>query len=407
MDFIHIYIFEDDLSQSALFYNLAEKVFSESIIYNIVTYEDTLDIIDKIKFPAVFLIDIFLEGMNGLNILKTIQSKYPNEIFYTIIISGSSNKDILFQAMKTGADEFISKPISPENFLLRLLNIKRYLELQMINNAQKTEIEKLNENFYSLRSQMVELIKLFQKIRVPESEKLIQRLKKAAVWIFQNMSDINSPTINIELASDLIFAGKLFLSEILISKPVLVNGIVTNDEMAKIPENTRILLSKVPNFEDVTNILYHLYENFDGSGIPDKLKGWEIPLESRILRVLLDYENLLIKNQGRESKTIDALFVEARRLYDFRIIAMLDQYFAYQNINNKSANQREIPILTSELKPDQILSRNLYTNAGLKLISAGTKLTTESIEMLINMTKDDAIIGSIFIYDRATQSNYR
>jgi len=407
LDFIHIYIFEDDLPQLTLFHNITVKIFPNSIIYDISTSEETEEILDKLRFPAIFIIDIFLEGINGINVLKTIQNKYSNELFYSLVVSGLNDKDIILQSLKAGADEFIPKPISSDNFLLRLLHIKKYLELQLTNRAQINEIQKLNEKYSDLRLQAIELIKLFQKIRIPESEKLIQRIKKAAVWIYQKLAEENFETTDLEFAAELIYAGNLFLNEHNIVKPVLINGLVAGDEMAKVPEYTKLILSKIPDFDGVINILSHIYENFDGSGIPDKLKGWEIPLESRILRVLLDYENLLAKNQGRESKTIDALFEESRRLYDYRIIALLDQFFAYQNMNNKSANQRELPVLISELKPDYILSRNIYTQSGLKLINMGTKLTDELIEMLLNMTKDDAIIGSIYVYDRAIQSNYR
>jgi putative two-component system response regulator len=408
LNIIHIYIFEDDLSQLSLFHNIAAKVFPEStIIYDIATSEETEEILEKLRFPAIFLIDIFLEGINGINVLKTIKNNYSNELFYSLVISGLNDKDIIIQSLKAGADEFIQKPITSDNFILRLLQIKKFLDLQITNQAQVNEIQKLNEKYSALRLQAIDLIKLFQKIRIPESEKLIQRIKKASIWIYQKLAEENFETTDLEYASELIYAGNLFLNEHQITKPILINGLVSGNEMAKVPEYTKIILSKIPDFDGVINILSHIYENYDGSGIPDKLKGWKIPLESRILRVLLDYETLLAKNQGRESKTIDALFEESRRLYDYRIIAMLDQFFAHQNINSKSANQREMPIQISELKPGYILSRNIYTLTGLKLINMGTKLTDESIEMLLNITKDDAIIGSIYVYDRAIQSDYR
>jgi response regulator RpfG family c-di-GMP phosphodiesterase len=328
-------------------------------------------------------------------------------LFYSIIISGTNDKEIILQSLRSGADEFLSKPVSTDQFLLRLLNIKRYIELQLLNKTQQSQIQQFNEKLSALRLQMIETIRIFQNIRIPETEKLSQRIKKAATWIFQKISDDSANSNDIENAADLINVGRVLLTEHQLSKPIMINGLVSGEDMAKVPENVKTLLLKVPEFDNVINILYHLYENFDGSGIPDKIKGWEIPLESRILRVIVDYENLLIKNQGKETKTIDTLFAESRRLYDYRIIAMLDQYLAFQNINNKSANQREVPVLITELQPDTILSRNIYTNSGLKLISMGTKLTEESIEMLLNMTKSDAIIGSIFIYDRANQSNYR
>ncbi|MCE5304836.1 response regulator [bacterium] len=406
MEFINIYIFEDDISQSTLYQKIVSKVYPNSEIKLISSYEDTLDILGKLRFPSILIIDIYLEGMNGLNLLKTILNKYPNELFYSIVITGSEDKDISLQSLRAGADEFLQKPISTDYLLLRLLNIKKFLELQINNQSKEKEIDELNQKYSNLRDQLIDLIKSFQNIRIPDAPKLIQRIKKAAIWIYRKISEEEVDTTNLEIAADLIFAGKLFLSEHQITKPVLVNGLVVGEEMAKVPDYSKTLLSKVPDFDEVINIVYHLYENFDGTGIPDKIKGWKIPLESRILRAALDYEYQFEKNQGRESKTMEALFNESRRLYDFRVIAMLDQYLASQNINGKSSNQREVPVLISELRPGMILSRNIYTNSGLKLISMGTKLDPAAIDMLLNITQSDAIIGSIYIYDRATQSNY-
>ncbi|HRT68541.1 MAG TPA: hypothetical protein P5216_07355, partial [Bacteroidota bacterium] len=62
MEFIHIYIFEDDLPQLTLFHNITVKIFPNSIIYDISTSEETEEILDKLRFPAIFIIDIFLEG---------------------------------------------------------------------------------------------------------------------------------------------------------------------------------------------------------------------------------------------------------------------------------------------------------------------------------------------------------
>jgi response regulator RpfG family c-di-GMP phosphodiesterase len=406
LEFINIYIFEDDILQSKLYQKIASKVYPNSEIKLISSYEDTLDILGKLRFPSILIIDIYLEGMNGLNLLKTILNKYPNELFYSIVITGSEDKDISLQSLRAGADEFFQKPISTDYLLLRLLNIKKFLELQINNQSKEKEIVELNQKYSNLRDQLIDLIKSFQNIRIPDAPKLTQRIKKAAVWIYRKISEEEVDTTNLEISADLIFAGKLFLSEHQITKPVLVNGLVVGEEMAKVPDYSKTLLSKVPDFDEVINIVYHLYENFDGTGIPDKIKGWKIPLESRILRAALDYEYQFEKNQGRESKTMEALFNESRRLYDFRVIAMLDQYLASQNINSKSSNQREVPVLISELRPGMILSRNIYTNSGLKLISMGTKLDPAAIDMLLNITQSDAIIGSIYIYDRATQSNY-
>jgi len=91
-----------------------------------------------------------------------------------------------------------------------LLQIKKFLDLQITNQAQVMRIQKLNEKYSALRLQAIDLIKLFQKIRIPESENLIQRIKKASIWIYQKLAEENFETTDLEYASELIYAGNLF-----------------------------------------------------------------------------------------------------------------------------------------------------------------------------------------------------
>jgi len=75
------------------------------------------------------------------------------------------------------------------------------------------------------------------------------------------------------------------LPDRLFELPVYSEGNVSDPLMYQIPIVARNIISGIPRLEKVGDILYHIYENMDGTGFPDKLQSWQIPLESRILRV--------------------------------------------------------------------------------------------------------------------------
>jgi len=52
------------------------------------------------------------------------------------------------------------------------------------------------------------------------------------------------------------------------------------------------LLSAMAELEPIRNIIHHQLENWDGSGKPEGLRGEEIPLESRILRLVAHFQEL-------------------------------------------------------------------------------------------------------------------
>ena len=197
-------------------------------------------------------------------------------------------------------------------------------------------------------------------------------------------------------AARLAYAGKLFLPEKNINDPVMINGQPKGEVMEKVPGYALEMLSNYRYLKEAANILYHIYENFDGSGIPKKIKSWQIPLGSRIIRAVLDYEEIQIKQKLTPGKAMEALEHESKRIYDYRIVAMLDQYNAVHSIGGIGREKR---IEKKELEPRMIISRSIITQAGMKVVAAGTQLTEEKIVTLRKMTKSDPIIGNIYIRD--------
>lgn len=73
-------------------------------------------------------------------------------------------------------------------------------------------------------------------------------------------------------------------------------------------------------------VMYH-HENLDGSGYPRGLKGDEIPLCARIVRVVDTYDSITNHRAYRRADTKEAalmlLDAEAGRIFDVQIVALL------------------------------------------------------------------------------------
>ena len=97
------------------------------------------------------------------------------------------------------------------------------------------------------------------------------------------------------LAGLLCDLGKLTLHEALIHTPVAA---MTAEQAAEFKRHTvnaeRILLPLKP-LARVAAILRSHNERLDGLGYPDGLKGDAIPIESKVLHVVKDYDALLRK----------------------------------------------------------------------------------------------------------------
>ncbi len=104
-----------------------------------------LDEFKKNNIDICFL-DVILPGENGIELLKSMKILKPQvEI---ILMSGFGNMDIVIQALRNGAIDFIKKPFHFHDLDFALARTKRYLELQ-------NKLEKF-ENHYSLISRELE-----------------------------------------------------------------------------------------------------------------------------------------------------------------------------------------------------------------------------------------------------------
>ena len=71
--------------------------------------------IDKIA-PDLVLLDYLMPGMNGIEVLQTIR-KTQNDL-PIVMITAYGTIDLAVEAIKAGADDFITKPFDPEHLAL-------------------------------------------------------------------------------------------------------------------------------------------------------------------------------------------------------------------------------------------------------------------------------------------------
>ena len=74
--------------------------------------EEALIYLSQIEHEAVLILsDINMPGMSGLELLKHIKQKFENPPPIVMMITAYGDKENYNQAMKLGADEFLTKPV--------------------------------------------------------------------------------------------------------------------------------------------------------------------------------------------------------------------------------------------------------------------------------------------------------
>ena len=100
--------------------------------------EDALDLLER-RLPDLVLLDIWLTGIDGLEVLERIRDKAPG--LPVIMISGHGNVETAVAAMNKGATDFIEKPLSLEKVILSVNKALELHRIQQENLALRTRIE--------------------------------------------------------------------------------------------------------------------------------------------------------------------------------------------------------------------------------------------------------------------------
>lgn len=105
-----------------------------------------LEIVKTIK-PDLILLDIVMPETNGYTFCKTLKSDPAFADIPIIFITAKIEVDTFELAFKAGANDFMKKPIQPQELIARI-------KIQMFNT--KAEKQK-NQEISELRKQMIDL----------------------------------------------------------------------------------------------------------------------------------------------------------------------------------------------------------------------------------------------------------
>ena len=109
--------------------------------YRIVAAEDGFQALRLLSAETVDLVilDVWLPNMGGIDVLKKIKAEYPE--IEVIVISGHGNINLAVQAVKTGAFDFLEKPLSLEKTITVVQNALKLEELKRENRTLKAGLE--------------------------------------------------------------------------------------------------------------------------------------------------------------------------------------------------------------------------------------------------------------------------
>ncbi len=121
--------------------------------------------------PDLVLLDVRLDGANGLDILKEMKNKNKHSII--IMISGHSGIKEAVQSIKLGAYDFLEKPLSLTKIKIIIKNV---FEFKTISNDYERIKNTIGEQYRIIgeSKEIKDLLELINKVAVTDSKVLIR-----------------------------------------------------------------------------------------------------------------------------------------------------------------------------------------------------------------------------------------
>lgn len=269
--------------------------------------------------------------------------------------------------------------------------------------AAEQQRQQMSDRLASANTTIENLIHLAERmiaLRIPESPMVSRFARSSGRWIAEQLA-ATSPTYGIdleqlELAARLYAIGRLALSDAHIHKPISVDGIPSSQAATMVPHHAGATLEHLVEFPETRLILLSMYENYDGTGFPNRIQGWQIPIGARILRVVVDYAEFIYRDGYTETEAISRIQQLSPRLYDQRIVLLLDEYLA-----RFSPSPSTVALRVESLAPGMVLARDIITTSGHKLATAGTQLEESHLHRILTHHALDPVLGNVYVLRRS------
>ncbi|MBU1247242.1 MAG: response regulator [Proteobacteria bacterium] len=248
----------------------------EALGYEILAAKDGLEglkMFDKHQ-PRLVITDLEMPRMDGFGLIELIRTREINYT-YIIVLTALTDKDNLVKGLELGADDFLVKPVNPEELRVRLNSAERIFRLQT-------------------QDKLIFALAQLADCRSPETGNHLKRVKQFVRLLAEELArlgdeELTPPVISIlESMSVLHDIGKVAIPDSILNKPGKYNKL----EIGIMSKHTNIggqLLEDIyqetgsEQLKIAKDIVLHHHERYDGTGYPAGLKGEGIPLAARIM----------------------------------------------------------------------------------------------------------------------------
>ncbi len=226
--------------------------------------------------PDLILLDIIMPGKSGYELCHDLKSNPETRLIPIVLITGLSDREDKLHGIEMGADDFLNKPIFPEELFAR---VKSLLKLKEFTD----ELENAEDVLCTLA--------LSVEARDPYTAGHCERLAAYAEHLGKFLGLSEEDLVALRRGGYLHDIGKITVPDDVLKKGSNLTP-AEWDIMRQHPIAGENICRPLKSLRPVLPIIRHHHEHWDGSGYPDRLAGADIPLLARILQAVDVYDAL-------------------------------------------------------------------------------------------------------------------
>ncbi len=226
--------------------------------------------------PDLILLDVIMPGKSGYELCRELKDDPMTRLIPVVMITGLTDREDKIRGIEAGADDFLNKPIFPEELFARvnsLLKLKEFTD----------ELESVESVLFSLA--------LGVEARDPYTEGHCERLSRYASDLGRHLKLDEEAVVALKRGGVLHDLGKIRIPDDVLKK----GSDLTPEEWALMRQHPVIgesICKPLKSLRRVLPIIRNHHEHWNGTGYPDQLRGHDIPLLARVLQVVDVYDAL-------------------------------------------------------------------------------------------------------------------
>jgi response regulator RpfG family c-di-GMP phosphodiesterase len=350
--------------------------------------EGVLDLALELS-PDLIICGSTVGESDGFEICRAVKADGRTAHAHLVFLTTHSDRETKYEALESGVDAFLTVPLDPEDVRAVLGQASRLSSMREQILQTDSRLKTAGRDIEQISNLLISLIESQLPGANGRGEMLADLARKTA----------DKFEIPAHLLPDLETAARLQEIGKIVDPTTAPHVALEHRPACTGPSYTIVsaaVLAQLDLFSGPVEVVGAMCENWDGTGLPDRLRKGQIPLRSRILRVLVDlFEELNDADLSQAGTVVSKLKEQGGTLYDPLVLVHLRS--VVDDAAGSGAHDANTQLSVADLREGMVLAEDIFTSSGVMLLARGAVLTEATLEVIRYRNQVDPVVSGVSV----------